>query len=206
MRIATPSPNRRGSPRQAPRPWVSAKVRCAVRWPRRVGGTVHHVVVHERERLEQLERGPRIDDAGVVGGTARGGVSPEAERGPDSFRVGQHQVAQGRERLDDREVEVGPPGDLLVEERCESCLDEGGDFSQAGWGDHRVDRHRSHGTRLPVTSSGGAIGRRSSGLLDADGAVLSTRRAATRNLDERRPHARTAPPGRHNRGVSTCAA
>ena len=61
MRIATPSPNRRASPRHPDASWWSANSTCTAGRPRRVADAVHHVVVDQRERVQELEGGTGVE-------------------------------------------------------------------------------------------------------------------------------------------------
>ena len=57
-RFAAPAARRRGAARSA---------RCTASLPAPRVGAVHHVVVHERERVHQLERGRGVDHGGSSG-------------------------------------------------------------------------------------------------------------------------------------------
>ena len=97
MRIATPSPKRRASPRHTAR-------RGGRR--RQVGGAeaaaggraVHHVVVHQRERLQHLEGGAGLDHRRVVVTAAGRPEAPEAERRAQPLATAHHERAQRVER------------------------------------------------------------------------------------------------------------
>ena len=76
--MATPSPKRRASPAQ-PSPLVrvgEAQVGGARAAPSR--GAVHHVVVEQREGVEELEGGPGVDGAIVTLDAARARRSPSS--------------------------------------------------------------------------------------------------------------------------------
>ena len=79
--------------------------------------TVHDVVVHERERVQQLERGAGVDDDRVVVRAARADERPVTERGPQPLPARPYEVAQRDERLREVGVDRAPPCELVVEQR-----------------------------------------------------------------------------------------
>jgi hypothetical protein len=72
------------------------------------GRGVHHVVVYEREQVQQLERGAGVDNVVVVLGPTRAHVGSHAERGPQAFAAAQGKPVQGDERLGEERVDGGP--------------------------------------------------------------------------------------------------
>ena len=103
-------------------------------------GPVHHVVVHERERVEQLEGGADVDDHGVVRVAAGAHERPVAERGSQSLPPGAHEVAERRERLAHLGRHRGPAQDLGVEHRQDALVGTVTDGDEA-----RGEGHAGHG-------------------------------------------------------------
>ena len=56
-------------------------------------GSVHDVVVHQGEGVEQLEGGPGVDDAGIVRVAPGTHEGPVAERRPQALPAGIDQMA-----------------------------------------------------------------------------------------------------------------
>ena len=82
------------------------------------GRSVHHVVVDQRERVQQLERRARIDDDRVVGVAACPDEAPVAERRPEALASREEERTERLERCHDLGVERPPPLDLGLEERA----------------------------------------------------------------------------------------
>jgi hypothetical protein len=93
---------------------------------------VHHVVVEERERVEQLERRPGVDD--LRGGRVAAGAyeGPVAEGRPEPFPAVEDEPAQRLDRRDQLRVDLPPAVFLLVEEGADAGLDRRRDARQAG--------------------------------------------------------------------------
>ncbi len=107
-------------------------------------GAVHHVVVEEGERVEQLEGRTGVSRPRVIRVAAGADEAPVGEGRAQALAAGQHQRLQrgvGRVELG---VEGRPPGPLAVEERPEPHLHAVGDLQQRR-GD---DGHDA--SRLPV--------------------------------------------------------
>ena len=150
MRIATPSPKRRASPRHTAASCRSPKARCAVRSPAPRRGAVHDVVVHEREGLEHLEGGAGLDHRGVVVAAAGGAEAPVAERRPEPLAAAHHERAQRLERRHEVAARARPSGAVsAVSKRVEALLHPLGHREEARR--HR-DRRSDHGP--------GIVGRR----------------------------------------------
>ena len=93
-------------------------------------GAVHHVVVHERERVHELERGRGVDDACVGRVAAAADERAVAERRPQPLATGGDERAQLVERFDERRVDDGPTRDLGVEQLEDARLDPVGDTDE----------------------------------------------------------------------------
>ena len=98
--------------------------------PPRVGA-VHDVVVHERERVQQLERGADVDDDGIVGIAPRAHERPVAERRPEPLAARADQIAQRGERLGHLGRDRGPAQDLAVEHREDAFIGAVADVDEA---------------------------------------------------------------------------
>ena len=94
MRMATPSPNRRDSPRQRGVGVDGVELDVHGLLAPAGGGAVHHVVVDEGEGVEQLEGGTGVDDRGVVGRAAGSDERPVAEGRSQPLAAGQHEAAE----------------------------------------------------------------------------------------------------------------
>ena len=126
-------------------------------------GAVHHVVVHERERVQELERGAGVDHERIVGRSARAHVRPMTERGAQPLAARPNEVAQRRERLDEVFVDRRPALDLGLEQLdharfgarthfCEARRYHAGPASRRG---HRLivgARYHRRGGGVPVGS------------------------------------------------------
>ena len=85
-------------------------------------GAVHHVVVHERERVHELERGRDVDDA-VVGIAARADERAVTEGGAQALAARVDERAERVDRLRERRVDRAPAHELGVEQRTDAFLD-----------------------------------------------------------------------------------
>ena len=94
-------------------------------------GAVHDVVVHEREGVQQLERGADVDDHGIVGIATRADERPVAERGPEPLAARADEIAQRRERLRHLGRDRGPAQDLAVEHREDAIVGAVADVDEA---------------------------------------------------------------------------
>ena len=94
-------------------------------------GSVHDVVVHERERVHELERGGRVDDPRVVELAARADERTRAERGPQPLAARGDELAERVEWISERGVDFDPALLLVDEQRVDARLDAVG---------HRVER------------------------------------------------------------------
>ena len=92
---------------------------------------VHDVVVHERERVQQLERGTGVDDDRVVVRAARAHVRPVTEGRPQPLAARPHELAQRDERFREVGVDGPPPHDLVVDQRRDARFDAAPDLRQA---------------------------------------------------------------------------
>ena len=119
----------------------------------RVGG-VHVVVVHERAGVQQLERGARPEQGGLVGGRGDGLVAPPAEGRPEPLaardagaRVLQQPPCVG--------AEVADPAGLAVDEVLERLLDV---LAESGCVPRGVRRgHRASVAPYPRRMAGGPV-------------------------------------------------
>ena len=95
---------------------------------------VHDVVVHEGERVQQLERGAGVDHD-LVGRVAPGAhEGPVAERGPQPLAAGADEVEQGSQRCVEVGVDPGPAVDLPADQVVDAPLDRVADLGQARGG------------------------------------------------------------------------
>ena len=113
-------------------------------------GAVHHVVVDERERVHELERGRGVDHRGRVGAAAAD-ERAVAERGPQALAARADEQPQLVERFDQRGLDRGPARDLGVEEPEDPRFDLVGDAHERG-GERRFAP--IHVRRLSTTSAG----------------------------------------------------
>ena len=198
MRMATPSPKRRASPRQRRRAWRSPNSRCAVRAPRRIDGAVHHVVVDEGEGLQQLEGGAGVDDH-----SASSASPPAPDEAPVAERRAQPLAAvHARGARSDSSggsqvrAQLGPAGCLRVEQRVEAGLDpvghrERGSAARRQWTGHvRTDGRATAAEDQP---SSGVVER--GGSSSATIWVTSTRAAVMRSRQTRSSSAARRHPG-----------
>ena len=128
-RRALAEPARLAAP--APLPRASRSPTCGSRgalgaWL----GAVHHVVVDERERVQQLERRAGVDDPAVRRITTRADERPVTERGPQSLASGEHEPAERDQGLFDGGVDGAPSLDLAVEQRDDARLGAATDLGQ----------------------------------------------------------------------------
>ena len=99
---------------------------------------VHDVVVHQGERVQQLERGAGVDHD-LVGRVAPGThEGPVTERGPQPLAAGADEVEQGSQRCVEVGVDPGPAVDLPADQVVDAPFDRVADLGQArgGLGQH----------------------------------------------------------------------
>jgi hypothetical protein len=88
------------------------------------GGRVHHVVVHQREGVQQLQRGQRGQHGRQRRGAAdRPAPTPVGERGSDPFAAGQDGLPGGGGEAAHRWVDVVEGVNFGGEERVQGLID-----------------------------------------------------------------------------------
>ena len=112
-----------------------------------MSGAVHDVVVDERERVQQLERGADVDDDRVVGVPSGSDERAVAERRPQPLAAREHEIAQRGERGLETVVDRRPARHLGAEDRVDARLGPVGDLGEGGRED-RADRARTHCERV----------------------------------------------------------
>ena len=100
------------------------------------GRAVHDVVVDEREGVQQLERGARVDDRGITRAPARAHEGPVTERRTEALASGEDELPQRIEGFLQRRVDGGPPLQLASQQRVDAGVDPRRDLREAGG-----DRH-----------------------------------------------------------------
>ena len=111
-------------------------------------GAVHDVVVHERERVHELESRRGVDRGRVVDRPARSDVRARAERGPQTLAAGGDEILQRAERVDERGIHCVPAIDLRGEQRVDALLDAVGNRLECLGKRGGSSRRAGHGERL----------------------------------------------------------
>ena len=169
-RIATPSPNRRGSPRQRSIDVAVTEVEVHRARAAPGGRAVHDVVVHERERLQQLERGADVDDGGRCRDRRRRPRSPSGRTRVAGACRSRRRIAAAPATAPRGRGRAPPTVSISVSSSSASrSLHPLGDEHEAGRHRHGTgrDAHRSYvprrvaaaPARAPATVSGGATRR-----------------------------------------------
>ena len=131
MRMATPSPKRRASPRQSAAAWRSPNARWAVRAPRRVAEPSITSSCTSANACSISKAAPASITCGVVGVAAGGHEAPVAEGRPQPLAAAHHQRPQRLERRHEVGAQLGPARALGGEERVEAVLDPLGHREEA---------------------------------------------------------------------------
>ena len=106
---------------------------------------VHHVVVDQRHRVQELQGRGRVPDRGPVR-PAGGAIPPHAERGPDPLAARTHQSLDLIDRLGGARLDRGGLGAALLEEAEEDLVDARCDAVERG---HGGGGGRSHDAQYP---------------------------------------------------------
>ena len=85
-------------------------------------GSVHDVVVDQRERVQQLERGTDVDDDRIVVAPTGADERAVTERRAQTLPAREHEIAQCRERSLEADVDRRPPHDLGAQDRVDPRL------------------------------------------------------------------------------------
>ena len=110
------------------------------------GRPVHHVVVHEREGVQQLDRSRDVGDPLVVGIAPGADEPPEAERRAETLATVRDEVTQGNERRVELGRDLVPPRELKGEQVVDALLDPRADLGEPrGERDDRARRAGLHG-------------------------------------------------------------
>ena len=126
-------------------------------------GAVHDVVVHERERVHELERGRRVDHAPDRRASPPAPTNAHAQNaGPQALAARGDEVAQRVERIAERGVDLDPALLLGREQRVDAGLDPVGHRIERLGKGRGARRRGGHGERLRRgLGAAGIAGRRS---------------------------------------------
>ena len=133
--MAAAAPNRAGRPRHAAVGVPAGERDVHGRAAAAGGGGVHEVVVHERARLDQLQRGHRAQhrvDGRAVRVAARAAPAPPRERRADALAPAQHELAQVARGGAERGVDGRGAGAAPVEKGREGLLEPDGQVEVGG--------------------------------------------------------------------------
>jgi hypothetical protein len=117
-------------------------------------GAVHHVVVYESERVEELEGSTGVDRERIVRRAARAHEGPVTERRSQSLSAGQHEIAEGRQRGFELRIDCLPALELGVEKRHDACFGAATHVRQAGRHAGGATRGRGHPVMVEVSARG----------------------------------------------------
>ena len=160
IRIATPSPKRRASPRHSRSRCVlgEREVRGSGR-PRRVDDPSMTSSWTSANAWSSSKAAPASATSGLGGVAAGADERPVAERRTEPFAAGEQEIAERPQRGDQGGIEPLPPGQLAVEKGSKALLDARCDDEKARrYGGHRSQNPIAINSAEPATSVAKSMG------------------------------------------------